>query len=63
MPPKRKEEVEEDLESKYQAILDKLSNLTTGRIADETKQNKILAQSSQLQDDLKNLRHEVSELK
>ena len=63
MPPKKKEEVKEDLESKYQAILDKLSDLTTGRIADETKLNKILAQSSQLQDDLTDLGHEVSELK
>ena len=63
MPPKKKEEVKEDLESKYQAISDKLSDLTTRRIADETKLNKILAQSSQLQDDLKNLGHDVSELK
>ena len=43
--------------------MDKLSDLTTGRIAGEKKLNKILAQSSQLQDDLKYLGHEVSELK
>ena len=63
MPPKKKEEVKEALESKYQAILDELSHLTTGRIADKTKLNKILAKSLQLQDDLKNFGHEVSELK
>ena len=62
MPPKKKDD-SSTAEAKYEAILDKLEQLCSGRNEDNVKLDKILDDSAKLQDDFGQLKEDITAFK